>query len=91
MFHMEQSEREEFEKQLATSEGRIDELEGVLQQIRTWCDAYPIAIFHEPDWVAVHEALKAHDLDLSAVSASNMRHVCTGVVKIIEFSGVLHE
>jgi hypothetical protein len=70
---------------------RVDELESVLHQVRTWCEAYPIAAFPEPDWAAVHEALKEKGIALDCVSASNMRHVCTGVVKIIDFSGVLHE
>lgn len=70
---------------------RIDELETfieeidhqyeAMQQIKSWCKAYPHDIFPEPDWVEARE--KLGDSLLSRVSAANMRHVTEGIVRII--------
>jgi hypothetical protein len=48
------------------------------QRIVQWADAYPLAVFPEPDLKAVQQALSAAGLSLDAVSASNMRHVVKG-------------
>jgi hypothetical protein len=49
------------------------------QRIVQWADAYPLAVFPEPDFKAVQQALSAAGLSLDAVSASNMRLVTKGV------------
>ena len=49
-----------------------------------WGKAYTIDVFQEPDMKKAHELLKAGGMTLDAVSASAMRHVLKGVVKIAE-------
>ena len=56
----------------------------LFQQIKGWCDAYPIAVFPEPDFGKAHEVLKANGMTLDAISASNMKHVITQVQKMID-------
>ena len=62
-----------------------------LRRIVQWSEAYPIDIFPEPDFRAVRRALDAGGLTLDAVSASNMRHVVTGVGKIARARLAAHE
>jgi hypothetical protein len=61
-----------------------ERLTDMLDQIKHWCMAYPITVFIEPDWKAVHETLEEAGLNLAAVSGSNMRHVVTGIQRIID-------
>jgi hypothetical protein len=61
---------------------RIVKLEAALQRIVQWSEAYPLAIFPEPDIKRAHEVLKAHGMTVDAISASAMRHVISGVGKI---------
>jgi DNA-binding FadR family transcriptional regulator len=56
----------------------------LFDNIKNWCDAYPIAVFPEPDFKKAHEVLKAHGMTLDAISASNMKHVITQVQKMID-------
>lgn len=67
---------------LQKAEARIDFLEGELQKIVNWANAYPLDIFPEPDFKKVRAALEAAGISLDQVSASNMRHVVTGVGNI---------
>ena len=60
-------------------ETRIGVLEEALQRISQWADAYPLDVFPEPDFGKVRVALISAGLSLDQVSASNMRHVITGV------------
>lgn len=62
----------------------IERLTGILARIEAWCDAYPVAIFHEPDWAKAAQVLKENGMTLDAISASNMRHVLKGVHQIIK-------
>lgn len=55
-----------------------------LASIRTWCDAYPLAVFPEPDLKKARELLEAGGMTLDAVSASSMRHVLKGIREIID-------
>jgi hypothetical protein len=61
-----------------------DRLSDKQHAVYEWCNAYPIDIFPEPDFVAVRAALAEHDITIDAVSASNMRHVLDGIRKIID-------
>ena len=61
---------------------RIEKLEEALQRILQWSEAYPLAIFPEPDLQRAHEVLKANGMTVDAISASAMRHVIIGVGKI---------
>ena len=54
-----------------------------LDQIRSWCDAYPLDAFPEPDFKRARRLLEAGGVSLDDVSASNMRHVLKGVLRII--------
>lgn len=53
-----------------------------MDQIFAWAEAYPLAIFPEPDFKKAHEVLSAAGMTLDAISASNMRHVITKVAAI---------
>jgi hypothetical protein len=50
----------------------------VLHRIISWCDAYPLDVFPEPDFKKARELLEAGGITLDSVSASNMRHVING-------------
>jgi len=63
---------------------QIEELTDKMHKIKTWCEAYPITIFPEPDFKKAHEILKQNGMTLDAISASNMRHVLSGIKKIID-------
>jgi len=63
---------------------RIEELEGGMQTLTKWIDAYPLEVFPEPDFKKAHEVLKENGMGIDAISASNMRHVLNGVKKIID-------
>lgn len=58
---------------------RIDALEQALHEIVSWSEAYPLAVFPEPDFKKARALLEAGGITLDAVSASCMRHVVTGV------------
>lgn len=64
-----------------------DELQERMDRIKSWCNAYPLSVFPEPDMTKAAEALKAAGLTLDAVSASNMRHVLKGVAEIAAAEG----
>ena len=55
-----------------------------LHLIKTWCHAYPIRVFPEPNLKRAAMVLSDHGMSLDAISASNMRHVLKGILKIIE-------
>ena len=59
----------------------IDHQYEAMQQIRAWCEAYPVDIFTPPDWVEAKEKLGSELL--TRVSADNMRHVVDGIRNII--------
>jgi len=50
-----------------------------LEQIAKWSDAYPVAVFPEPDLAKAAQALHAAGISLDSVSAHCMRHVISGV------------
>jgi len=61
----------------------IQQLEDKLYKIDSWCKAYPLDIFPEPNFKKAHKILKENGMTLDAISASNMRHVLKGIQKII--------
>ena len=63
---------------------RIDRLAAALRDIDEWADAYPVDIFPEPDLNRAADVLKAAGMTLDAISASNMRHVLSGVKRIVQ-------
>lgn len=65
-------------------ETETERLQDALDKLLVWAKAYPIGIFPEPDFKAVRVALAKAKISLGAVSASNMRHVISGVQEIIE-------
>lgn len=62
----------------------VDSTGVALSLLWAWCQAYPVEAFPEPDMARAHELLQAGGVALGAVSASNMRHVLSGVARIIE-------
>lgn len=66
------------------AEARADRYEQALHEIDTWAKAYPLDVFPEPDFKQVREVLSAAGIAIDQVSASNMRHVITGVARIVE-------
>jgi len=58
--------------------------EDKLRRIKTWCEAYPLDVFPEPDMNEARLALTFSGISLDAVSASNMRHVLKGIREIID-------
>ncbi|MGQ0834976.1 MAG: hypothetical protein ACT4O5_08685 [Gammaproteobacteria bacterium] len=52
---------------------RIEKLEGALQRIVQWADAYPLDVFPEPDFKKVNEVLKAAGLSLDRVYAARVQ------------------
>lgn len=65
-----------------TDQERIERLEEALYSILQWSRAYPIQVFPEPHFFSARALLEAGGITLDAVSASNMRHVVTGVGEI---------
>lgn len=61
-----------------------ERLNDTLDKLVQWSDAYPIAVFPEPDFTKAHKVLRENGMTLDAISASNMRHVIKGVREIID-------
>lgn len=58
-----------------------------LEHIKQWAEAYPVQVFPEmapEDWKTANEVLAEAGLSLTRISASNMRHVITQTVKIVD-------
>ena len=67
-------------------QSRITKAVESIEPIETWCKAYPLDVFIEPtkeQWKAVDSVLKTNGYALTAISASNMRHVLKGVEKYV--------
>ena len=62
----------------------LEKLQGKLQEILNWINAYPVEIFPEPDFKKAAKVLKQNGMTLGGISASNMRHVLNGIKDIIE-------
>ena len=60
----------------------VERYREALERIVQWADAYPLAVFPEPDFKRAAEVLAAAGMTLDAISASNMRHCVEGVGKI---------
>jgi hypothetical protein len=67
-------------KQLET---KSEKLENCLDEIRSWCKAYPVAIFGKPDLGKARKLLESGGITLDSISAYAMRHVTEGVQQII--------
>jgi hypothetical protein len=61
-----------------------DALWDTLEKIKTWCEAYPLDIFPEPDLLRARTLLEEGDITLDSVAAHCMRHVLKGVIEIID-------
>ena len=70
------------ERDLALAE--CERLNDTLDKLVQWSDAYPIAVFPEPDFLKAQKVLSENGMTLDAISASNMRHVIKGVREIID-------
>lgn len=69
---------------IAQRDETIGELRDLLERIDSWCEAYPLDIFPEPDLIQARRLLEAGGMTLDAVSASSMRLVLQGVRKIAQ-------
>jgi hypothetical protein len=77
---------EEIERQTALSDKAIKrngELSDLLDSVKQWCRAYPLALFPEPDWGKVDEVCTNAGISLTAIAGANMRHVVDGIQRII--------
>ena len=70
------------ERDLALAE--CERLRAALDELVQWSDAYPIAVFPEPDFTKAQKVLSENGMTLDAISASNMRRVIIGVREIID-------
>jgi hypothetical protein len=61
---------------------REEKFENALRTIVAWSEAYPLAVFPEPDLVKARELLMAGGVSLDSVSADAMRHVVKGVGEV---------
>lgn len=77
-----------YDEELAKYERRVEQLEDVLRRIRSWCEAYPVDVFPEPDYAASRKALEDAGLSLDRISADCMRHVVTKIGEMIVAAGV---
>jgi len=66
------------------AEREREHYDDLFDNIKNWCEAYPISVFPEPDFKKAHEVLKENGMTLDAISASNMKHVITQVQKMID-------
>lgn len=67
------------------AEARLVCMEEALSRIARWAEAYPPAVFPEPDaayYAKAREVLEANGMTLDRLSAAAMRHVITQVGKI---------
>jgi hypothetical protein len=62
----------------------VMEAQEKLDKIREWTEAYPVDIFPEPDFKKAAKVLKDNGMTLDSISASNMRHVLSGIKTIID-------
>lgn len=65
----------------------IERLRDVLTRILQWADAYPLDQFPEvqrQDWQRANALLAEKGISMSAMSASNMRHVLSGVRGMVD-------
>jgi hypothetical protein len=65
----------------------IERLRSALERIGAWADAYPLEVFPEPlrqEWQQANEVLAQAGLSMTRMSASNMRHVISGVRKLVD-------
>lgn len=63
----------------------VERLRAQVDTIKGWIDAYPLDVFPEPDFQKARELLAVGGITLDAVSASNMRHVLSGLREIVEW------
>jgi hypothetical protein len=64
----------------------IERLRDVLIRLQQWADAYPLDQFPEvlrQEWQQANEVLAQAGLNMSQMSASNMRHVLSGARKML--------
>lgn len=69
------------------AEDRAEAAEEVLHHIRQWCDAYPLDIFPEPDFIEARAALAERGMTLDALSAATARRVLEGLRRLTDETG----
>ena len=61
------------------SNEQLERYREALERIEQWSEAYPTAIFPEPDLAKAAQLLEAGGITLDSISAHCMRHVIVGV------------
>ena len=72
-------EIEQVEAKNEKLEAEIETLQDKLDRIISWCNAIPLSVFPEPDFVLVRGAIEEEGITLDAITASNMRHIVDGI------------
>jgi glutamate synthase domain-containing protein 2 len=75
--------KETSDAEAAALRGEVARLTDLFVEIQQWAAAYPVAVFPEPDFNRANELLQAGGMSIDAVSASNMRHVLSGLNRIV--------
>lgn len=65
-------------------ETKIENIDYKLYKIESWTKAYPLKLFPEPDFKKAAEVLSKAGMTIDSISASNMRHVLNGIIRIIK-------
>lgn len=64
-----------------------EKMRSALERIGAWADAYQVEVFPEPlrlEWQRANEVLAQAGLSMTRMSASNLRHVISGVRKLVD-------
>ena len=65
----------------------IERLRDALLFVQTWANAYPLERFPEPhrfEWQQATALLSENGISIGSLSASNMRHVITGIKRAVD-------
>jgi hypothetical protein len=56
----------------------------LVRDLEHWLDAYPLAVFPEPDLKKARALLEAGGMTLDSLSAWNFRHILRQVIDMVE-------
>lgn len=78
------SESDDYAEGYVEASKKIYQLEDAIHLLKNWSQAYPTDVFPEPDFEKAAKVLKENGMTLDSISASNMRHVLSGVREILK-------
>lgn len=73
----------EAQRELQVLRDELERANDALDSIAKWTEAYPVEMFPEPDMARATKALADAGIEIGAVSGKAMRHVVSGVARII--------